>query len=113
MVGEAVLAGEVVGRAQPVPTAADDEGVIGGPWLGSAATASSSRAGPDQPPYQQRQAGEGLHRRSCWVSGLRAHHATGLSGDEHPRADPIEWGATGPHNARELVLMRCQHVSGD
>src|SRR4030081_3243124 len=78
-VGEAVLAREVVGRSQPVTAATDDEGVIGGLGLRTAPLRlPAALAG--QAPYQPRQAGEGLHRRSCCGAGLRAHHATGLSG---------------------------------
>src|SRR2546423_7490952 len=57
-VGEAVLAGEVVGRSQPVPPAADDQGVIGGPWPPAAPppppTAPARQAPPPQPPAREK-----------------------------------------------------------
>src|SRR6266853_5167589 len=61
-VGEAMLAREVVGCSQSVTAAADDEGVIGGLGLGTAPLRRPA-ALAGQAPYQQRQAGEGLHRR--------------------------------------------------
>src|ERR1700719_5054259 len=63
-VGEVVLAREVVGRSQSVTAAADDEGVIGGFGLRTAPLRRPA-ALAGQAPYQQRQAGEGLHRRGA------------------------------------------------
>src|SRR6266481_6662284 len=88
-VGEAVLAGEVVGRSQPVTPAADDERVIGGLGLGTAPLRRPA-ALAGQAPYQQRQAGEGLHRRAHHApAGLAAtstHAPTGLNGRDIPTA---------------------------
>src|SRR6266481_4195858 len=88
-VGEAVLAREVVGCTQPVTAAADDEGVIGGLGLGTAPLRRPA-ALAGQAPYQQRQAGEGLHRRAHHApSGLAAtstHAPTGLNGRDIPTA---------------------------
>src|SRR3977135_1533908 len=82
-VGEAVLARAVVGASHPVPPAADDEGVIGGLGLGTAPLRRPA-ALAGQAPYQQRQAGEGLHRRvpSCAprLAATSTGAPTGLNG---------------------------------
>ena len=107
-VGEAVLAGEVVGRSQPVTPAADDQGVIGG--LGRrAAPLRRPAALAGQAPPQQRQAGEGLHRPRIMLPARCC--------DEHPRAHRLERArqhgrehalrAMRPGNAGGRVLVRC------
>src|ERR1700682_238272 len=105
-VGEAVLAREVVGRSQPVTAAADDEGVIGGLGLGTAPLRRPA-ALAGQAPYQQRQAGEGLHRRvllGCDASA-RASCSRRSCGDEHPRAYRLE-------RARHGALTACRGAYG-
>src|SRR6266403_464130 len=88
-VGEVVLAREVVCRSQPVTAAADDEGVIGGLGLRTAPL-SRPAALAGQAPYQQRQAGEGLHRRvpSCAprLAATSTGAPTGLNGRDTPTA---------------------------
>src|ERR1700719_926732 len=66
-VGEVVLAREVGGRSQSVTAAAEDEGVIGGFGLRTAPLRRPA-ALAGQAPYQQRQSGEGLHRRGASCS---------------------------------------------
>src|ERR1700719_5127761 len=90
-VGEVVLAREVVGRSQSVTAAADDEGVIGGFGLRTAPLRRPA-ALAGQAPYQQRQSGEGLHRRgaSCSprVAATCTRAPTGLNGRALARSRP-------------------------
>src|SRR6267154_320324 len=110
-VGEAVLAGGVVGRSQPVTPAADDERVIGGLGLGTAPLRRPA-ALAGQSPYQQRQAGEGLHRRSCWVRGCARIMLPASPGDEHPRAHRLERARQGRSGGGALRLMRSRNARG-
>src|SRR2546423_12287474 len=65
-VGEAVLAGEGVGRSQPVPPAPDDQGVISGPWPPAAPpprpTPPARPAPAPPPPARAKGAGPPRHR---------------------------------------------------
>src|SRR6267143_13908 len=83
-VGEAVLAREVVGCPEPVTTAADDQGVIGSLGFGTAPLLRPA-ALAGQAPYQQRQAGEGLHRRLASCSPPRAATSTDAPNDLNGR----------------------------
>ncbi len=76
-VAQAVLARQVVGSAQPVAAAADDDGVVRGLGLGSAPLRRPA-ALAGQAAAQERQAGERLHSKGLRVAArgrARAHHA--------------------------------------
>src|ERR1700730_4865608 len=97
-VGEAVLAREVVGCSQPVTAAADDQGVIGGLGFRTAPLRRPA-ALAGQAPYQQREAGEGLHGRV-----LLACEASACASCS-PRLAATSTGAPSGLNGRDMARL--------